>query len=308
MTISLFSSADQPAKLPYNIYLIWKGAIGRGTGIIHLLPRLLYLAERVMTVLCSLLKKQLLGLLPRKILWEVYQLLRTVQYISTRREGYCPYPVLWSLELGVRISINFCLSILVGWVTTGMKFWGIPTGIGLRRCRIGSKRCKLWLEICLEPFSGRKWLGIACFTTSVFPIRTVFPATSRKRNRATFPTEPEPNRIGGRMLNWFYIEAAQSFTQGLGLTRRPEPFCFSTLLLKLSYVCFHIALDRALIAYPHQTWCCCQFAPGPGAVETPPKLNYLLPHPHWIAVFLWKVDVSFFLSAALLIHLQSALR
>ena len=31
-----------------------------------------------------------------------------------------------------------------------------------------------------------KWLEIACFPTSVFPIRVVFPRFSRKKNRATF--------------------------------------------------------------------------------------------------------------------------
>ena len=37
-----------------------------------------------------------------------------------------------------------------------------------------------------------KWLEIACFRTSVFPIRVVFPCFSRKNNRATFSPESEP--------------------------------------------------------------------------------------------------------------------
>ena len=41
-------------------------------------------------------------------------------------------------------------------------------------------------------FTMGKWLRIACFPTSVFSFRSVFPATSRKNNRATSPTESEP--------------------------------------------------------------------------------------------------------------------
>ena len=37
-----------------------------------------------------------------------------------------------------------------------------------------------------------KWLEIACFRTSVFPIIPVFPRFSRKKNRATFSPESEP--------------------------------------------------------------------------------------------------------------------
>ena len=36
-----------------------------------------------------------------------------------------------------------------------------------------------------------KWLEIACFRTSVFPIIPVFPRFSRKKNRATFSPESE---------------------------------------------------------------------------------------------------------------------
>ena len=37
-----------------------------------------------------------------------------------------------------------------------------------------------------------KWLEIACFSTSVFPIRVVFAGFSRKKNRATFSPRVEP--------------------------------------------------------------------------------------------------------------------
>ena len=79
---------------------------------------------------------------------------------------------------GGKMQKNFDLS-------TGQSSRGIPTGIGLRRCRTGRKRCMLWPGIWLEHFYGGKWLGIAYFLTSVFP-RAVSPATSRKESR-TYP-------------------------------------------------------------------------------------------------------------------------
>ena len=48
-------------------------------------------------------------------------------------------------------------------------------------CRVGRER-----------FMMGKWLEIACFRTSVFPIIPVFPRFSRKMNRATFSPESEP--------------------------------------------------------------------------------------------------------------------
>ena len=48
-------------------------------------------------------------------------------------------------------------------------------------CRIGRER-----------FMMGKWLEIAYFRTSVFPIIPVFPRSSRKKNRATFSPESEP--------------------------------------------------------------------------------------------------------------------
>ena len=54
-------------------------------------------------------------------------------------------------------------------------------GIGLSKCRIGRER-----------FMMGKWLEIACFRTSVIPIRVVFPRFSRKKNRATSQPESKP--------------------------------------------------------------------------------------------------------------------
>ena len=47
-----------------------------------------------------------------------------------------------------------------------------------------------------------KWLRIAWFPASVFPFSSIFPAASRKKNRATSPPESEPTRsIQDRMIN-----------------------------------------------------------------------------------------------------------
>ena len=51
------------------------------------------------------------------------------------------------------------------------------------------------LELCRvvrERFMMGKWLEIAFFRTSVFPIIPVFPRFSRKKHRATFSPESEP--------------------------------------------------------------------------------------------------------------------
>ena len=66
-------------------------------------------------------------------------------------------------------------------LSTGQSSRGISMGIGLGKCRIGRER-----------FMMGKWLEIACFRTSVFPIIPVFPRFSRRKNRATFSPESEP--------------------------------------------------------------------------------------------------------------------
>ena len=70
-------------------------------------------------------------------------------------------------------------------LSTGQLSRGIPVGIGLSRCRIGR-------IMTSERFMMAKWLEIACFHTSVFPIIPVVPHFSRKKDRATFSPESEP--------------------------------------------------------------------------------------------------------------------
>ncbi len=69
---------------------------------------------------------------------------------------------------------------------------GRPTGISLRRCRIGCIRGVFWPDIWLECSYDGKVAWNCIFPTSVFPFRSVFPATSRKKNRATSSPESEP--------------------------------------------------------------------------------------------------------------------
>ena len=69
---------------------------------------------------------------------------------------------------------------------------GTPTGISLRRRKTGCMRGMFWLGIWLERSHDGKVAWNCIFPTSVFPFWSVFPATSRKKNRATSPSESQP--------------------------------------------------------------------------------------------------------------------
>ena len=72
------------------------------------------------------------------------------------------------------------------WPLNRLTEQGTLTGISLRRCRTGRMSVCFDREFEFGVFIMGKWLRIAYFPTSVFPIIPVFPAISRTKNRATF--------------------------------------------------------------------------------------------------------------------------
>ncbi len=128
---------------------------------------------------------------------------------------------LWSKESRVRVAAGYCrasswakfcwrranagtnFDLSTGRLAGGKhaeELWplkrsierGSPTGISIRRRRIGRMRGVLWPGIWLEFFTMGKWLGIAYFLHLFFLLDMYFPATSRRRIEQLSPSESEP--------------------------------------------------------------------------------------------------------------------